>query len=157
MSKVYHFRREQRIAAPRDEVFSFFETPHNLEAITPAFLKFQTLTPPPIRMAAGTLIDYQLRLYGVPIRWRTRIDVFDPPHRFVDVQLRGPYRRWHHEHEFIADGEDTRMIDRVEYELRLGPIGSLANAMFVRRSLEQIFDYRRDGVEQMFPVKPDPY
>jgi hypothetical protein len=153
MIRVYHFTRRQRIARSRDEVFGFFENPLNLEAVTPAFLRFKTLTPPPIQMAVGALIDYELRLYGVPIRWRTRIDEFDPPRRFVDTQRRGPYRRWHHAHEFVEVDDGTLMIDRVEYELPLGPLGSLANTLFVRRSLKQIFDYRRDGVDQMFHVK----
>ncbi|MEZ6072152.1 MAG: SRPBCC family protein [Pirellulales bacterium] len=153
MARVHTFVRQQRIDCPRDEVFRFFENPLNLESITPGLLHFRTLTPPPIVMRVGTLIDYRLRLYGVPVRWRTRIEAFDPPTRFVDVQLRGPYRVWRHLHEFSDVDGATLMTDRVEYELPLGPLGELAGALFVRRSLSRIFDFRRDAVDQLFHVK----
>jgi ligand-binding SRPBCC domain-containing protein len=141
--------RRQFIARPVDEVFAFFAEAGNLEAITPAFLHFRITTPTPIEMAPGTLIDYRLRLFGCPFSWRTRIETFEPTRRFTDVQLRGPYRRWHHLHEFSEVDGGTMMVDCVEYELPLGPLGGLAHALFVRRTLERIFDYRRDRVEKL--------
>jgi hypothetical protein len=98
-------------------------------------------------MAPGALIEYRLKLHGVPIRWRTTIAVWDPPRRFVDVQLSGPYRMWHHTHDFVpAPGGGTLMRDTVRYALPLGPLGEAAHRLFVRRDLERIFDFRRDVV-----------
>ena len=148
--RVHILEREQRIAAPPDQVFPFFEDAYNLEAITPPFLGFRVVTPRPIAMRAGALIEYRLRLHGVPVRWRTRIEQFDPPHLFVDAQLSGPYRLWHHTHVFEADGRGgTLMRDRVRYALPLGPIGALAHLLFVRRDLRRIFDFRQQAVARM--------
>jgi ligand-binding SRPBCC domain-containing protein len=135
--------REQRLPGEPAAVFGFFADALNLERITPAWLSFRVTTPKPIEMGPGALIEYRLRLHGVPLRWRTRIDVWEPPHRFVDRQLRGPYSRWVHEHTFAADGPDaTLMRDRVEYSLPLGPLGALADAALVRRDLARIFEHR---------------
>jgi ligand-binding SRPBCC domain-containing protein len=132
---------------PPEEVFPFFGDALNLEAITPPWLGFRVVTPGPIEMAAGAGIEYRLRLHGIPIRWRTTIAVWDPPHRFVDVQLGGPYRMWHHTHDFepAADG-GTLMRDTVRYALPFGPLGAAAHRLLVRRDLEAIFDYRREAV-----------
>jgi ligand-binding SRPBCC domain-containing protein len=132
---------------PPEEVFPFFGDALNLEAITPPWLGFRVVTPGPIEMAAGAGIEYRLRLHGIPIRWRTTIAVWDPPHRFVDVQLSGPYRMWHHTHDFepAADG-GTLMRDTVRYALPFGPLGAAAHRVLVRRDLEAIFDYRREAV-----------
>ncbi|MET0411338.1 MAG: SRPBCC family protein [Polyangiaceae bacterium] len=144
--------RVQRIPRPRSQVFAFFADAGNLERITPGFLNFRILTPQPIEMKAGALIDYQLSLYGVPLSWRTRIETFDPEDSFSDVQLSGPYRSWHHRHEFKDDAGGTEMRDVVRYELPLGPLGSLARVLFVRRSLERIFDHRRQVIADVFPA-----
>jgi ligand-binding SRPBCC domain-containing protein len=146
----YRLERIQTIPRPLGEVFAFFSDATNLERITPGFLGFRILTPRPIAMAPGTLIDYELRFHGLPLRWRTRIESFEPESGFCDVQVRGPYRRWIHRHEFEATDSGTRMRDLVEYELPLGPLGLLAHALFVRRSLERIFDHRRDAVAAVF-------
>jgi ligand-binding SRPBCC domain-containing protein len=139
--------RLQRVARPLADVFDFFARAENLEAITPPFLHFAFLTALPIEMKVGALIDYRIRLYGVPMRWRTRIDVWEPGERFVDTQLRGPYRLWRHLHEFRALGPDaTEVKDRVEYELPFGPLGRLVHAAFVRATLARIFDHRRERV-----------
>jgi ligand-binding SRPBCC domain-containing protein len=132
---------------PPVEAFPFFADARNLERITPPWLHFSVLTPDPIAMGEGTLIDYRLRLHGVPLRWRTRITVWDPPRRFVDEQVRGPYRLWRHEHRFDPDGGGTRARDRVEYAARGG---ALAAALLVRRDLDRIFDYRRAALEEIF-------
>jgi hypothetical protein len=144
--------RVQHIPRPRSEVFAFFADAGNLERITPGFLNFRILTPQPIAMKPGALIDYQLSLYGVPLSWRTRIETFDPEDSFTDVQLSGPYRSWHHRHEFKDDAGGTEMRDVVRYELPLGPLGTLARALFVRRSLERIFDHRRQVIADVFPA-----
>ena len=144
-------QRTQVLPARPDEVFAFFADARNLEAITPSFLRFRVVTPGPITMREGALIDYRLRLHGIPIRWRTRIEVWEPPLRFVDAQLRGPYRSWRHEHTFsAAPGGGTLMRDRVDYELPLGPLGAIAHALFVRRDLARIFDHRASAVASYF-------
>jgi len=137
------------VPRPLSEVFAFFSDAHNLEAITPEFLAFRILTPAPIPMAPGTRIDYQIRLFGFPLGWQTAIDVFDPGRRFVDRQVRGPYRRWHHRHEFVPLGPATLVIDVVDYELPLGPLGTLAHTLAVRATLERIFDHRREVIARL--------
>jgi ligand-binding SRPBCC domain-containing protein len=145
--RVHVLEREQRIAAPPAEVFPFFEDAYNLEAITPPFLGFRVVTPRPIEMSAGALIDYWLRLHGLPVRWRTRIEAFEPPHVFIDAQISGPYRLWHHTHVFEPDGRGgTIMRDRVRYALPFGPFGAIAHLLFVKRDLRRIFDFRQEMV-----------
>ena len=139
--------REQRIPLPPEDVFPFFEDAYNLEAITPPFLGFRVVTPRPIEMRAGALIEYRLKLHGVPVRWKTQIESFDPPHTFTAVQLSGPYKLWHHTHVFEPDGRGgTLMRDRVLYELPFGPFGEAAHALFVQRDLRRIFDFRQETV-----------
>jgi ligand-binding SRPBCC domain-containing protein len=147
--RIHVLERQQRIERPLAEVFPFYADAGNLERITPPWLGFEVTTPRPIEMRAGTLISYRLGLHGVPVRWRTRIEVWDPPHRFVDAQLSGPYALWHHTHTFRADGEATVLGDRVRYAIGFGPLGELARTLFVRRDLERIFDYRREAVAEL--------
>jgi ligand-binding SRPBCC domain-containing protein len=135
--------REQRLDGTPDEVFPFFADAGNLEAITPPWLRFHVVTPRPIAMREGTLIEYRLTLHGVAVNWLTRIEEWVPGVRFVDSQLHGPYALWHHTHEFAPDGEGrTLMRDTVRYALPFGPLGELAHRAFVRRDLQRIFDYR---------------
>ena len=123
-------------------VFAFFADARNLEAITPPLLRFRVVTPEPIAMGAGTMIRYRLRVHGVPVNWLTEITEWEPPHRFVDTQVKGPYALWHHTHTFEPDGDGTLMRDVVRYRVGFGPLGTLANALLVRRDLEAIFDHR---------------
>ena len=147
MMAIQTLRREQVVDAPPDAVFAFFADPFNLEAITPPLLRFAVVTPPPITMGVGTFIQYQLRLHGVPVRWDTLIQAWDPPRSFVDVQVRGPYRLWHHSHDLAPlDGGRTVMRDTVRYALGFGALGALANRVVVRRDLEAIFAYREERV-----------
>ena len=153
--KVHSLVREQVIARPRREVFAFFADAANLERITPAFLRFRIVTPTPVRIEEGCLIDYRLSLFGLPFGWRTRIDRFVPDSSFVDSQLRGPYRLWRHTHEFEEVRSGTRMLDRVEYALPLGPLGSIARALFVRATLTRIFDHRAATIAAIFAEQGD--
>jgi ligand-binding SRPBCC domain-containing protein len=146
MGRIHLLEREQRIGLPRERVFEFFGDALNLEAITPPWLGFEVTTPRPIAMGPGARIDYRLRLHGVPVRWQTRIEVWEPPIRFVDVQVRGPYSLWEHTHEFEDEGGTTLIRDRVRYSLPLGPLGELAHRAIVRRDLARIFDHRREAV-----------
>jgi ligand-binding SRPBCC domain-containing protein len=143
---IHTLERKQLLPLPSAEAFDFFADAHNLEAITPPWLRFKVVTPVPIGMRAGTLIEYRLRLHALPIRWLTRIEVWEPGRRFEDVQLRGPYRFWHHSHTFEPHEGGTLMRDLVRYALPLGALGRLAEAAIVRRDLERIFDFRRDAV-----------
>lgn len=147
---TYVLERRQLVPRPRHELFAFFSEAANLERITPAFLHFRILTPLPVEMKAGTLIDYRLRLYGLPLRWRSRIERWEPGRSFTDVQLSGPYRSWVHRHEFHDAPGGTEVRDRVEYQLPLGPLGALAHALLVRRSVESIFDHRRRVIADLF-------
>jgi len=142
-------RREQRLPGSPEDVFAFFADARNLEAITPPLLRFAVVTPEPIVMGAGTLIRYRLRVRGLPLGWLTEIREWDPPHRFVDEQLRGPYALWHHTHTFEADGDGTIMRDVVRYRVGFGPLGALATELVVRRDIESIFDYRAQRVPQL--------
>ncbi len=140
--KTHTLERRQILAAPPGEVFAFFESPENLARITPPWLDFRILTPRPIHMKTGTVIDYTVRWLGVPVRWRTLITSYEPGRRFVDEQITGPYSLWHHTHEFEAGEGGTAMTDRVVYMMPFGPLGELAHELMVRRQLEEIFDYR---------------
>jgi ligand-binding SRPBCC domain-containing protein len=148
--RTHIFQREQllRGATPAD-VFPFFADARNLEAITPPLLRFRVVTPDPIEMRVGTLIQYRLRLHGVPVSWLTSIQAWEPPHRFVDVQVRGPYALWHHTHTFTATAEGTLMRDTVRYAIGCGPLGGLADRLLVRRDLRTIFDFRGQQVARM--------
>ena len=146
----------QRLPGPPEAVFPFFADARNLEAITPPLLRFRVLTPEPIEMRVGTHIQYRLRVRGIPVMWQTLIQAWEPPHRFVDVQIRGPYAMWHHTHEFVAtdDGQGTLMTDRVRYALGFGPFGELAVRALVRRDVEAIFAFRREAILPLLPGPP---
>ena len=144
--QVHEFEAKQRIARPIEEVFAFFADARNLERITPPWLRFAILTPQPIAMAPGALIDYRLRVHGTPMRWRSEITAWEPPHRFMDVQRRGPYRLWEHEHGFEAMDGATLVRDCVRYAV---PGGALVNRFLVKRDIESIFAHRRAALERL--------
>ena len=143
------FRSTTRVARPLDEVFEFFSNAANLEAITPPELRFRILTPSPIAMREGTRIDYELRLMGVRFKWQTLITVWDPPHRFVDEQLSGPYRQWIHTHTFASDGAGTLIEDEVRWRLPMFPFGQVAHPL-VSRQIRRIFEHREKTIRAMF-------
>lgn len=140
---------EARCELPRplDEVFAFFSDAFQLEQITPPWMNFHVVTPAPIVIETGTLIDYRLRMHGIPMRWRSEITVWEPNQRFVDEQVIGPYRCWHHEHTFEEEGDQTIVRDRVEYAV---PGGKLINKLFVQKNVEKIFAYRTEKLEELF-------
>lgn len=146
LERGYLLEARTELARPLDEVFDFFANAHNLQALTPPFLRFEILTPDPIILRQGTVIDYRLRLRGIPVRWRSEISAWEPPHRFVDTQLRGPYRWWIHEHRLELAGRGTLMTDRVEYGV-LG--GDIINRLLVAPDLRRIFAYRAQRVAEL--------
>jgi hypothetical protein len=142
--------REQVVSRPLRQVFEFFSRAENLQEITPSWLSFTVLRVEPHPVQKGTLIDYRLKVHGLPLRWTSEIVVWEPPHRFVDVQVRGPYKLWHHTHCFAEEGAGSRITDEVLYELPFGLLGDLAHWALVRRDVERIFDYRALKVRSLF-------
>lgn len=149
--KRYHLERTQTLRRNLEEVFPFFSDPTNLEAITPPYLRFRVLGMTTERIEEGTEIDYALRLRGVPIQWTSRITSWNPPHGFVDEQIRGPYKLWHHEHRFREVGGVTVASDLVTYAV-LG--GAWVNRFLVRPDLERIFDFRRQALAEILVAEP---
>jgi len=145
--RVRDFHTELWLPLPPEKLFPFFADAGNLDAITPPWLDFHIVTPPPIEMRAGTLIDYKLRVHGLPLRWRTRINVWQPPHRFVDEQVSGPYRRWIHEHTFEQRNGGTLARDVVRYAV---PLDFFLHSLFIRRDIEKIFQFRAQALQQRF-------
>jgi ligand-binding SRPBCC domain-containing protein len=139
------------VPAPRERVFEFFSDPRNLEKMTPKSMGFSIVSMDEPPMRPGFRIQYTIRpLLGIPVSWSTRIPVFEPPHRFADVQERAPYRHWYHEHRFEDMGDQTLMRDRVEYELPLGFLGWIVHRLVVARQLERIFSYRSKRIRKIF-------
>lgn len=153
--KPKEIRFEQQLPLPRETVFPFFADAANLQAITPPWVGFEILTPQPIEMRVGALIDYRIRLHGIPLRWRTRISVWEPPYRFVDEQIRGPYTLWHHEHRFEENQDGTLMTDLVHYRIPFDwmPGSELIHRFFVRPDLERIFEFRRGALQTALGLK----
>ncbi|HEX4945727.1 MAG TPA: SRPBCC family protein [Blastocatellia bacterium] len=156
--EIYVLERAQIIERSLDATFEFFSDAHNLEKITPAFLRFKIMTPRPLQMQAGTRIDYSLSLFGIPFRWQTLIETWEPGVQFVDRQVKGPYALWVHTHTFTAlNAEQTLMRDRVEYQLPLGWLGKLAHKLFVAATLKKIFDYRAQSTARLLAPMTQTY
>jgi ligand-binding SRPBCC domain-containing protein len=143
---LHSFHAELWLPRPRAEVFAFFADARNLEAITPPWVNFRILTPAPIDMRVGAQIDYRIRVHGLPLRWRTEITLWEPPFRFADTQLRGPYRRWVHTHAFEEKDGGTLCLDDVSYAV---PGGALIERLFVRRDIERIFAHRQAAMRRL--------
>jgi ligand-binding SRPBCC domain-containing protein len=147
---LQRLERTQIVQGNLDEVFRFFESPNNLELITPQWLNFQVLKSSHERVQFGTEIVYRLKWYGLPMSWRSRISEYAPNERFVDEMIRGPYKSWHHTHLFREVPDGVELGDVVEYELPLGPLGDAVHAAVVGRQLAAIFDYRVRTIQTVF-------
>jgi ligand-binding SRPBCC domain-containing protein len=143
------FRAEQLVPLPREAVFAFFSDAHNLEAITPPWLGFRIADQSTEVIERGTELTYRLRIHGLPVTWRSRIDEWSPHERFVDVQLKGPYAKWHHTHSFHDRGTATLIRDRVLYRLPMGWLGHCLGSRFVASDVKRIFDYRAARTEEL--------
>lgn len=142
------------LAKPRPHVFAFFADPRHLELLTPPAMCLRLLTPDAV-MAAGAVLEFRLSWLVVPFTWRAFIREYDPPYRFVDVQVRGPYARWEHRHRFLEEDGGTWVEDRVTYRLPMGPLGALAHGLVVHRQLRALWEYRRRRLEALVaPVRP---
>ena len=150
MNKEYYLEKHQFIAKSKNEVFDIFKTPENLEQITPSNLNFKIYTPSPILMDKGTLIEYRIKLLGIPIYWKTLINEYHPPEYFSDIQLKGPYSKWDHTHVFKECKNGTMMIDKIIYSIPFGIIGRIAHSIWVKEELNRIFNYRYDIIEKIF-------
>lgn len=140
----------QRVPAAVETVFPFFAAPKNLERLTPSFLQFRIQRPPVLPLKNGSLIDYRLQLHGVPVWWRTRIEDWSPPLRFIDLQVWGPFRRWRHLHEFSTDGVDTLVTDTVVYDVYCRRLYSTKALGWIDSDLRRIFEYRQTQIARIF-------
>ena len=148
--RVHVFEKSQRVELPLEEAFAFYGDGANLEPLTPPWLHYEVIAPKPLTLRQGTLLEYRLKLHRVPIHWKTLIETWEPPLRFVDIQAKGPYSLWEHTHLFEADGPAATVIhDRVRYAIPFGPLGALAHRLFVRRDLERIFEFRSNAVAEL--------
>jgi ligand-binding SRPBCC domain-containing protein len=148
--KTYTLAFAQQVPRGLQEVFAFFSQAENLEAITPSWMHFKILAVTPEPIQQGTLIQYSLRLHGIALRWTSEIVVWDPPHRFVDLQLRGPYKLWRHEHRFDECEGGTRITDTVNLALPFGVLGQLAYRARVRSEVHKIFAFREKKIRELF-------
>ncbi|MBZ0180397.1 MAG: SRPBCC family protein [Melioribacteraceae bacterium] len=147
---MYNLYREQIVNKPLEEVFAFFEKPENLEVITPKWMKFKIKTPPPLIMKVGAEFDYKIDLMKIPLKWKTIITEYAPPYKFVDVQKKGPYKKWIHTHTFETIGDKTKITDNVDYEIPAGILGSILNKIYIGKTLKAIFDFRETTINRMF-------
>ncbi len=147
VGKRWKLSAEVTVRENINDVFDFFSDPFNLEQLTPPFLRFTVLGADTEKIQEGTLIRYKLHLHRLPVNWLTRIEEWNPPHKFVDKQLKGPYTVWHHTHDFIAHGDRTIIRDTVLYSV---PGGRIVNRLFVENDVLRIFNYRHEMIRQIF-------
>lgn len=150
LGTLHSFEASTLVSAPRAKVFKFFSDPRNLEKLTPPFLNFRIRTKLDGKAREGQIIDYSLRVHGIPLGWRTLISRWDPPHGFVDDAVSSPYAFWHHEHRFEARGKKTFMTDKVLYRLPFPPLGDFFAAKKVRQDIESIFAFRSKLIREIF-------
>lgn len=144
------FQTEVILNAPKDEVFSFFSKAENLCLMTPNWLKIKILTPTPISIKKGYLIDYRIKILSIPVKWKTEITCWEPPDLFIDEQIKGPYKIWKHKHQFIEHNNQTKMIDRVQYQVPGWFLSPIVHKFFVRNAVKNIFEFRSDVIRKLF-------
>ena len=148
---MYTLKKTIQVPASLETVFDFFKRPENLEKLTPSFLKFSILTPPPLAMGNGAVFDYRIRLLGLPMRWTSIINHYDPPHGFVDIQLKGPYTFWYHRHRFTPKDGGVEVTDEVHYDIGFSFLGGILHELIIRHQLRMIFAHRMKILRELFP------
>ena len=148
--KIYTFKKEQFVPSDIDTVFEFFSRPENLEKITPKKMGFNIITPKPIEMKEGSIIDYTVKILGVPMRWRTIISSYKKNEYFVDEQLKGPYSYWHHKHYFEEVDGGVMIIDEITYALPLEAFRIIVHPLIIEPQLNEIFDFRFQTIQDKF-------
>ena len=148
--KLYTLKTKQQFNHPIQQVFKFFSSPENLAFITPEEMDFKIMTPIPISMNQGRIIDYTVKICGLPIRWRSLITTYEAPLEFIDEQLNGPYAFWHHKHHFQEFDKGTLMTDTVTYAMPFGWLGRFMHWIAVRGQLDKIFNYRKESLKKIF-------
>ena len=148
--KVFEINKTQFIEKPIEKVFDFFSKPENLEKITPKYLAFNIISSLPIKMKKGKIIDYTIRLLKFRVHWRTLITSYEPPYLFIDEQIKGPYKFWHHTHTFESKNGGVEITDKVRYAIPFGWLGWILNFFWIRPDLEKIFNYRKDIIQKYF-------
>ena len=149
--KTYNLKFEQKIDLPVSDVFDFFSKPENLSLITPSRLKFDIITPTPLEMKEGQLIDYSLKImYVIKLHWRTLITHFEKPVKFIDQQIKGPYSLWHHTHKFKKIDGGTLIIDELKYAIPFGFLGRLIHFLYIKHDIKSIFEYRHKNLDKIF-------
>ncbi|MBN2367361.1 MAG: SRPBCC family protein [Calditrichaeota bacterium] len=148
--KTYSITFSTFIPVSQEDIFDFFSRAENLSILSPPHLQFNILTPQPIIMKPGTIIDYRLNIYRIPVHWKTEISVWEPPNRFVDIQLKGPYKKWIHEHQFESYNNGTIIRDNIEYALYGRILAPVLNYLFVRRDIQKIFGFRENKLQTIF-------
>jgi ligand-binding SRPBCC domain-containing protein len=146
---TYRLQCSLTAPVPLEQVFRFFEDPRNLGRITPPWLNFRIVDAENVHMRAGAEIDYVIRWQGLPMKWKTLIREYEPPHRFVDEQARGPYALWRHEHTFEEGAAGVTIRDQVDYRLPLGVFGRMAHGVVVKRQLLEIFRFRQRAIARI--------
>lgn len=147
---MFEFNQQQIINAPLEKVFSFFQQPENLSKTTPEWLNFEILTKPPLIMKEGAVFKYKIKLFGIPFYWETYISKYQHRKLFVDEQTKGPYKKWVHTHSFVESDGKVIMQDNVKYDLYGGPFKFLLNRIFIKKSIESIFNFRKETFEKEF-------
>lgn len=147
---MFEFNQQQIINAPIEKVFSFFQQPENLSKTTPAWLNFKILTPLPLTMKEGAIFEYEIKLFGFRFLWKTLISKYKPLELFVDEQNKGPYKKWVHTHSFVEINGKVIMHDHISYDLFGGPLKYLLNKIFIKRSIKNIFKFRKSIFEKEF-------
>lgn len=153
MPHLYTLRRQQWVPAPLETIFDFFSHAENLQQLTPPLLDFHIANHPG-ELGNGSRIEYVLKVHGFPMRWISEISNWDPPHGFVDTQVKGPYKFWRHQHGFAAERDGTRLEDEVTYALPFGPLGHLAHWALVESDLDKVFEYRQAQMRSLFGGPP---
>lgn len=148
--KIYELSVSHQVNAPLEKVFNFFSKPENLSKITPAKMGFNVLTPLPIKMERGALIDYTIKVVVLPLRWRTLITTYEPPNKFVDEQLKGPYSFWHHTHTFESVDNGVLIKDVIKYAIPMGIFGRILHYIWIKNDLKRVFDYRKEVIDKIF-------